>query len=250
MNTPVRVLLLAGTREARELAHALSAHEGVLTTASFAGATEMPADLQVKTRIGGFGGAEGLARYLTATGVHAVIDATHPFAEQMSMNAVAACKATDIPLLRLERKAWVAPDGAEWINVASGSEASENLPRGARVFLTVGSNSLEPFLHRRDVWFLVRTWDRQTTPLPLQHYEAVSGPPPKTANMDMELMRAHNVTHLVTKNSGGPAYNKLLAAAHLNIPALVIDRPKLPSAETVDDPSAALQWLQRFVGSV
>lgn len=210
----------------------------------------MPAHLHVKTRVGGFGGVEGLARYVTATGVHAVIDATHPFAVQMSANAVAACKATDIPLLRLERIPWVAPDGAEWINVASGTEAAAALPRGARAFLAVGSNSLGPFSQRHDVWFLVRTWDRQTKPLPLPHYVAVSGPPPKSADKDMELMRAHDVTHLVTKNSGGPAYTKLEAAAQLNIPALVIARPKLPPAETVDDPSAALKWLQRFVGSV
>lgn len=243
-----RLLVLGGTREAREIATALAGDTAWRVVVSLAGATKEPAPLPVEIRVGGFGGADGLARHLGENKVEAVVDATHPFARQMSANAVTACTQTEVPLLRIERPAWTRPAAAEWIVVADLDEAARILPSGARVFLTVGADSLEPFACRDDVWFLVRTMERRPDGLPLPRGKLVVGPPSQSPEEEARLMRAHRVTRLVTKNAGGTAFAKLAAAADLEIPAIVIDRPRLPPAETVADAAGALDWLRRLEG--
>lgn len=239
-----RVLLLAGTSEARDIAHMLADREEWRVIASLAGATETPRPLPVETRYGGFGGADGLVRYLREIGIDAVIDATHPFARRMTANAAAACRALDIPLLRVERPQWDPPAGAQWIGVASLEEAAAALPAGARAFLTVGANGVAPFAGRTDVWFLVRTME-DAGALPLANHQAVSGAPPADSDEEIRLMKRHGITHLVTKNAGGPASAKLDAAARLSIPAIVIERPETSDAETVHHPCSVVDWLQR-----
>lgn len=243
-----RLLVLGGTREAREVAAALAGDTAWRAVVSLAGATKEPARLPVEVRVGGFGGADGLARYLGEKKVEAVVDATHPFARQISVNAVAACTETRVPLLRIERPAWTRPASSEWIVVADLDQAARALPSGARAFLTVGADSLEPFACRDDVWFLVRTMERRPEGLTLPQGELVVGPPSQSPDEEARLMRAHRISHLVTKNAGGTAFAKLLAAADLEMPAIVIDRPRLPPAQTCPDAAGALDWLRRLEG--
>lgn len=240
-----RLLLLAGTREARELANSLAGLDTWRVTASLADVTDAPLELAADTRTGGFGGIDGLASYLETNRIDVVVDATHPFASQMSTHAAKACERLNTPLLRVERTAWSPPSGAQWISVATLEAAAKTLPTGARAFLTVGGNSLTPFAHRDDVWFLVRMLNRAGTP-PFKHCKTIIAPPPEECEDDAALMREHGITHLVTKNAGGPAGAKLEAAAALEIPTVMVERPALPDAPTVNTVTGAMEWLKEL----
>lgn len=244
MSTQRKILLLSGTREARELAASLAENPRYAVTASLAGATTAPAEQRVKTRTGGFGGVPGLAAFITENNIDAVIDATHPFARQMSGNAVEACARTGVPLLRLERPAWQPGPGAEWIDVGTLDEAAAVLPTGARAFLAIGSQGLESFAGRDDVWFLVRTWEATSEPPQLADCTVIHGSPAETGDEERDLMRSHAISHLVCKNSGGPADAKLKAASGLGIPVVMVRRPSTAGAETVSDVPSALIWLE------
>lgn len=111
---PLKVLILGGTTEAYRLAEALVGLTGVQVITSLAGRTSAPRMPSGDTRIGGFGGVAGLTSFLRAEGVGAVIDATHPFAVGMGWNALAGCHAAAVPLLRLERPAWIPEPGDHW----------------------------------------------------------------------------------------------------------------------------------------
>jgi len=237
------LLMLAGTREARLLADKLAENSRWQVTASLAGVTTAPAELPVETRIGGFGGIEGLVRYLEDNQIAAVVDATHSFAGRMSANAVAACARVGVPLLRVERPAWTPLPDAVWVDAQDATEAAALLPSGARAFLTVGSNSMEPFRTRDDVWYLIRTLEALTGDFPFAQGVFVHGMPGQKVDDESVLMDQHRITHLVTKNAGGPAFAKVEAAAGLQIQTVMIARPHLPPAETVVDVEGALHWL-------
>ena len=125
-----RILLLGGTTEAGLMARAL-AEAGLDAVYSYAGRTEDPVAQPLPQRVGGFGGVGGLVAWLRTEGISHVIDATHPFASGMSRNAVAACAAPGVPLMALERPAWVAGEGDRWTHVASTSDAAAALPQRA-----------------------------------------------------------------------------------------------------------------------
>lgn len=231
------ILLLAGTGEARALATALSG-AGIGLTASLAGRTRMPKSLPCATRTGGFKGVEGLAAYLRASGVRAVIDATHPFAAQMSRNAVEACAQLKIPLLRFERPPW----RGDWSEYDSAESAAAALPAQARALLAVGRGSAEPFAARADVWYLLRVLEPPSEPFPLPNGEFTVGPP-ASIEAEIALFQAHGLTHIVTKNAGGEAARaKLDAAKALGLEAVVIRRPALPKVPTASSIEAALTW--------
>lgn len=244
MTVPANLLLLAGTREARMLAGALKDQGRWRVTASLAGVTSEPVDLAVETRRGGFGGVDGLVRYLQDNRFSAVVDATHPFAAQMSSNAAQACRRLELPLLRLERPAWSQPGRTGWLDVQDTDTAAAALPPGARAFLTVGGNSLEPFRCRGDVWFLIRTLEAIPGGFPFAQGTFVHGMPGTEAEVEAALMQEHGISHLVTKNAGGPAYAKVEAAVSLNIRTIMIARPQLPPAEIAGDVAAAMVWLE------
>jgi len=230
---PDHILLLAGTFEARLLARALrEAFPAARLTASFAGAVSDLPDLGVPTRVGGFGGVEGLSAYLAAEAVTVLVDATHPFAAQMSRNAAASAAATGTALLRLERPAWKPADGDDWQQLASLGEASKALPSSARAFLSVGRKEIGLFTHRNDLFALARMIEPPATALP-DRWQLVLARPPQSADEEIALFQAHRITHLVTKNSGGTrAHAKIEAARRLGLPVLMVERPSLPEAET------------------
>jgi len=238
-----RILLLAGTAEARALAERLSALPGLGVTASLAGVTAEPLPIAAETRRGGFGGADGLARYLRQNAVAAVIDATHPFAAQMAANAAAACVATGTPRLKVLRPPWQPRPG--WQVVADLDAAAAALPPGARVLLTTGRKEIAPFAARADVSFLLRVIE-PVADLPPHIRQLVARPPFALAN-EIALMQAESATHLVSKNAGGPGRAKLDAAARLAIPVLMVARPDPPPGPVAATVEAAVAWVAETV---
>lgn len=220
------------------------AREGVPATFSYAGRTANPAPQPLPTRTGGFGGAAGLAAYLAATGITHVVDATHPFAAQMSANAVAACTATGTRLAALERPGWQAQPGDRWTRVADAAAAVAALPRDpVGVFLAIGRQSLRPFEGLPHRWLLrFAEFDRRE-PVPLGAALVVARGP-YTLDGDLALMRAHRIGVVVAKDAGGEAARaKLDAARHLHLPVILIDRPAHPPRLVLRSADAVMGWL-------
>lgn len=238
------MLLLGGTTEAGRMAQAL-AEAGVEGVYSYAGRTEAPMGQPIHMRVGGFGGVEGLRAWLAAEGISHVIDATHPFAAQMSGNAVAACAAEGVPLIALERAAWVAGEGDLWIQVADIPAAVAALDGPAkRVFLAIGRQHLEPFAARPQHRYLLRLVDAPTGPLPLPLADLVVARGPFDLAGDSALLRAHRIEVVVAKNAGGKgAVAKIAAARALGLPVVMIDRPVLPARKVVGSVAAVMDWL-------
>lgn len=241
----MRVLLLGGTTEASRLAHML-AEAGVNTVFSYAGRTKAPIQQPLPQRIGGFGGVEGLAGYLQAEAITHVIDATHPFAAQISKNILAACQVTKTPFLTLERPGWKAQTGDSWTMVPDFQDAAKALPeRPSRVFLAIGRQNLEKFSQLRHQW-LLRLVTSPDPSMPLPGADVVVARGPFTATDDEALLLKYRITHIVTKNSGGSGGEaKLIAARRLNLPVVMIDRPEIPSRPTVQTPEEVMTWLHQ-----
>lgn len=240
-----RILILGGTGDARALAAVLAA-QGFAVVTSLAGVTENPLLPQGDVRRGGFGGVPGLVSFLTAEGIAAVADATHPFARLMSVHAEAACRETGLPLLRLERPAWQAQAGDRWMSVSSVAEAAAFLPEGSRALVTIGRKEIAPFLAREDISGVARMIEPPEMPLPAR-WKLLLQRPPFTVADERRLMGENAITRLVTKNAGGTATEaKLVAARELGIPVTMVRRPAKPEVQTFDraeDLAAAVRGL-------
>lgn len=239
----MRVLLLGGTAEASTLARAL-ATQGVDATFSYAGRTRNPVAQPLPTRIGGFGGAQGLADYLRDNAITHLIDATHPFAARISANAIAAAQETNTPLAALERPAWTPQPGDHWTHVPDAQTAAAALPdQKTGVFLAIGRQSLTPFQGLPHRWLLRFADFEPGQPVPLNAQLVVSRGPYTVAG-DIALMRQHAIGIVVAKNAGGQgARAKLDAARALSLPVILIGRPTLPPRLTLPDPQSVLGWL-------
>ncbi|MFZ1662190.1 MAG: cobalt-precorrin-6A reductase [Paracoccaceae bacterium] len=239
-----RVLLLGGTTEASALARAL-AEAGIDAVFSYAGRTDAPVTQPLPMRIGGFGGVDGLVEWLKAEGVTHIVDATHPFAAQMSRNAVTASAIANIPFLVLERPAWVAGPGDNWQHVPSTEAAAHALPdEPARVFLAIGKQTLSLFAAKPHHHYLLRLVDAPEGPLPLPDAIAVIARGPFTEADDLNLLSEHRIEVIIAKNAGGSgAEAKLKAARILRIPVILIDRPALPTRHVVGSVIEVLDWL-------
>ncbi|MCQ2003902.1 cobalt-precorrin-6A reductase [Rhizobium sp. NRK18] len=222
---PDRILILGGTREAAALAETLSKTADVTT--SLAGRTREPAPLSGAVRSGGFGGIEGLARYLSENAITKVIDATHPFARTISANAVEACRRANVPLEVLTRPQWKELPGDDWTEVASIEAAVKALPAAARVLLALGRQHIEPFAARTDCHFVIRMVDPPEMPLSFTRHDLVLAKPSSDPDDEKRLMQHHRISHLVARNSGGDgAYAKIIAARDLGLPVIMISRIK------------------------
>lgn len=214
-------------------------------TLSLAGRTAAPAALPVPVRSGGFGGVAGLADYLKAERIGALIDATHPYAAVISANAAQAARSANVPLLAFRRPAWARREGDRWTEVADVNAAVEALgEKPRRVFLALGRKEVAPFAQAPQHHYLVRSVDPIDPPLAVPHADYILARGPFGEDDERTLLTAHGIEVIVSKNSGGSAtYGKIAAARALGIDVIVLRRPELteaPSAETVD---AALAWL-------
>jgi precorrin-6A/cobalt-precorrin-6A reductase len=240
----LRVLLLGGTSESSALARALAARDGVEVTTSFAGRTSSPVAPAGLTRVGGFGGADGLADHLRSAQVDVLIDATHPFAARMRWHAAEAAVAAAVPRLRVERPPWRPVPGDRWVSVGDLDAAAATVCEGdyRRVFLSTGRTELAPFAGCTGVWFLVRSVE-PPDPLPLRDAHVVLDRGPFDLDGELALLSEHRVDAVVTKNSGAAATAaKLAAARELRLPVVIVERPPSPAgpeARTVDE---ALAW--------
>jgi precorrin-6A/cobalt-precorrin-6A reductase len=240
------VLLLGGTTEAGLLAYAM-ADAGIAGVYSYAGRTGLPMGQPIHMRVGGFGGVDGLRAYLAAEGITHVVDATHPFAAQMSGNAVAACAAAGIPLIALERAPWVAGEGDLWTHVPDLAAAAKALDGPARrVFLAIGRQHLAVFATQPQHHYLVRLVDPPQDPLPLPQVRVIVARGPFTVAGDRGLMRDHGSQIVVAKNAGGKgAVAKIAAARALGLPVVMIDRPTIPARGVVRTVAEVMNWLHQ-----
>jgi precorrin-6A/cobalt-precorrin-6A reductase len=238
-----RALILGGTADASLLAAAI-ARAGLDAVYSYGGRTRMPADQPLPTRIGGFGGVKGLAEYIRRDGITHVIDATHPFAAEISSNAVEACADTGTPLIALERAPWARGPGDNWLEVADINAAAAALPEApANVFLAIGRQHIAPFARKPQHTYTLRFVDPPEAPLPFAADVIVSRGP-FTLDGELEMMRARRIACIVARNSGGDgARAKIDAARRLGLPVIMISRPRLPERLRVESIAAVMQWL-------
>lgn len=239
------VLLLGGTAEARQLAERLLA-EGVPVVTSLAGDVADPKLPVGEVRIGGFGGVAGMAAYLREQNVRAVIDATHPFAEQITANAAAACRKVGVPLLRLSRPSWSErPDAGSWHwadSLADARRVAESL--GDRVFLAIGRQNLAEFADWTDRYVLVRVVDPPDFDVPVS-WEVLRARGPFALADELKLLRDRRIDVLITKDSGGTTDAKLDAAAELGVAVVAVRRTSPPEGvEVVCSVADALAWVR------
>ncbi|MEZ5723044.1 MAG: cobalt-precorrin-6A reductase [Paracoccaceae bacterium] len=242
----MKLLLLAGTAEARDLAERLAADPRVEALAALAGATRAPSDYAVPVRHGGFGGEAGLEKHCKDNGIECVIDATHPFSRIMPGRAAALCAQLRLPYLRVLRPGWTPGPGDNWTFVADEAAAADVITEGARVFLATGRRSLPRFAAlARGRHLIARVIDPPTDPFPFPIGEWRVGRPPFRVADEVQTLRDLAVDVLVAKDAGGPAEAKLEAARSLGLPVVMLRRPPPPPGDRVASVAAAMDWLER-----
>lgn len=238
------LLLLGGTVEASTLARKLS-ETGVQAVMSFAGRVEALKPQPLPTRVGGFGGADGLAAYIRENRITHVIDATHPFAAQMSCNAIEACAKTGTPLITLTRAPWMPTEEDRWTKAVDIADAAAQLagaPR--RIFLAVGRMHLAEFTHNPQHFYLLRLVDQPTEALAFPDHHAIIARGPFSYEDDLALLRQYGIDLVVSKNAGGSgSRSKIDAARDLGIEVLMIDRPDIPPRHEVHSADEVMRWL-------
>ncbi len=247
-----RVLILGGTTEARRLAERLAPRRDLDVRLSLAGRTSNPVPHPVPLRIGGFGGAEGLAEYLRDERIDRLVDATHPYAAQMSANAAHAAALARVGLLALRRPAWQLVAGDRWTEVADANLAARALGEAPRrVFLALGRNEIAPFAGAPQHFYLVRSVDAVEPPLAVPHATYIRARGPFAEADDRALLAAHEIDVVVSKNSGGTAaYGKIAAARALGIEVILLRRPALPEVANVETIEEVVAWLDHAPASL
>lgn len=241
-----KLLILGGTSEGRALAQALAATRPELSViTSLAGATQSQPDLAGAVRVGGFGGADGLASYIKDNAITMVVDATHPFANRITNNGVAACRQTGTPYLRLDRPQWELPAGADVVFVPDADEAARLVARTSKAaLLTIGRKELDAFSGVEKVKLVVRAIEPPVPAPELSNATYVFARPPFDLEGEVALLREHQIDTLVSKASGGAATRaKLDAAAQVGARIVLLRRPPSPEAERVTNVDDALKWI-------
>lgn len=241
-----RLLVLAGTGEARRLLAHLADDDGFSVVASLAGATPRPLPLGVETRVGGFGGVAGLRRWIAEQGIDMVVDMTHPYASRMHANAAAV--SSEVPVVAFNRPAWTRCAGDQWREFDSWQAMADALPSGASVFLAGGSRAVCHFLHRDDAVFVARGLNFDKGFNKYDNFKFIKSLPEKSVEKETSLFKTYLTSHLCMKNAGGPwARAKLDAARALGLRIWILQRPELPSGgrcyqvcQTVEDILTAL----------
>jgi precorrin-6A/cobalt-precorrin-6A reductase len=246
-----KILILGGTTEARLLAERLAHRADLDVTLSLAGRTAAPVPHAVPIRVGGFGGAEGLADYLHNERIDGLIDATHPFADTISENAAAAACQTHVRFVALQRPSWTAVAGDRWTEVSNVSEAVDAIGETSRaVFIALGRNELAAFVTAPQHRYLIRSVDPVDPPLPLPSVTYITARGPFSEAADRDLMTAHGIEVVISKNSGGAAaYGKIAAARTLGIAVIMLRRPSALDVPTVGSIDEVIAWLDHALTS-
>lgn len=248
----MRVLILGGTTEAFTLAQRLAGDSRFDALYALAGRTQKPLLPAITCRIGGFGGIDGLARWLVDERVNALIDATHPFAAQMSRNAIEAAAMTYVPLLRLQRAEWQPQPGDNWRTVPDMTGAITALDEPEhpkRVFLAIGRKEVAAFTAAPQHSYLVRAVDAPAAESLPPGSEVILQRGPFALADELALLQHNRIDIVVSKNAGGhAAYPKIEAARQLGIPVVMVARPAVPQAPECTDIDAALAWLEELLG--
>ena len=241
----MRVLILGGTADANRLVAEIARDSRLDAVLSYAGRTESPTPPPIAWRVGGFGGVDGLVDYLRVEKIARVIDATHPFAAQMSANAITACALVNVPLLVLERAPWQRTSGDRWIEVDNIVAAAEALGEARRrVFLGIGRQYLDVFAAHPQHHYLVRLVDPPRAPLPLREADVIVARGPFDLAGDRAMLMEHRIDTVVARNAGGDAaYAKIEAARDLGLPVVMVRRPFIPAREKVEGVADVLRWL-------
>ncbi len=235
---------MAGTQEARAVAQLL-AGAGIDAVASLAGVTDEPRSIPIQTRRGGFGSEEAQERFIRDGGFDAVIDATHPFAARISRRTQVIAHRLGLSYLRVMRPAWRAQDGDLWHNATTREEVEKLVPKGARVFLATGAQSIDEWTGLAEGRTLFcRRVDRTDDPFP---YDGgwIIGQPPFVLAYEMRLLKTYAIDWVVARNSGGPTRAKLDAARALGRSVALLDRPAMQDCDHVQTPDEALAWLTK-----
>jgi precorrin-6A/cobalt-precorrin-6A reductase len=242
----LRILLLAGTFEARNLISPLI-NLGFEVIASLAGATRAPIKLGCETRVGGFGGDEGFREWIKTSKTDVVIDATHPFATKITERTINICSEEMIPCLSVVREAWIPGAGDEWLEVNSSAEAATRIKVGSAVFLATGRQTLVDFGSLEGCYVFCRQIDEPKEPFPFMDGKFILGRPPFSVGSEINLFSQLKIDVLVVKNSGGSSsFSKLAAASFLKIPVLMIKRPKMVRGHRVSSIAEALDWIDKI----
>ncbi|PIE14710.1 MAG: cobalt-precorrin-6A reductase [Rhodobacterales bacterium] len=241
----MKLLLLAGTHEARQLAALLAQERRVTAIASLAGVTRQPEPLPIPTRIGRFGGRAAFVEYLHREGIEALLDATHPFAAKISQRCAEVAREMGLPHLQLLRPPWRPRPGDDWHFIDHEGQAAEHIPSGATVLLATGSQSLHRFDNMPDRHLICRQIRAPKGAFPHENGEYLIGRPPFSVDQEIRLFKQRGIDWLVVKNAGGQmSQSKLLAARALGIPVLLINRPPAPDCARVETVQAALSWVR------
>ncbi|MBB6484461.1 cobalt-precorrin-6A reductase [Rhizobium lusitanum] len=248
----VRILILGGTAEARALATSLAARTDLDVILSLAGRTVDPAPQPVPVRSGGFGGAEGLARYLHDEAIDLLIDATHPFAARISTNASEAAARSDVSAFALRRPAWVPVEGDNWLSVHSVAQAVAALgAKPLRVFLATGRQEAHQANAAPQHHYWVRSVDPVEPPLTVPKVAYIHSRGPFRLADELAMLQRHAIDVVVAKNSGGDAtYGKIEAARRLGIKVIMIERAETAGLTVVETVDAALDRIDHFVSSL
>ncbi len=240
-----RLAIVGGTGEAMELAaHAIDL-PGLAVITTLAGRTRDPKAVAGLVRIGGFGGEAGLVEYLQTEQIDLIVDASHPFAAQISRHVAGAATKVGIDRVMLVRPAWTRLPEDKWIEVESIAAAVQAIPASAeRIFATIGRQQLAPFAVLTDRWCLMRSIDPPDPSIPLPPGKLLLDRGPFTLERERELLKEYQIQAIVSKNSGGDAtYAKIIAARELGMPVIMVQRPPVPTGEIVVDVAGAIEWL-------
>ena len=247
LNSPIRILILGGTAEARLLAACLDDDGRYSPLTSLAGVTARPGKIAGEVRTGGFGGVEGLRDFIRRETITLMVDATHPFAAQISAHAARAGAQAGVRVLRIERPPWEQQAVDDWVNVADIDEAAQAVPEGARVLLTIGRQEVEPIFAREDIYVMARMIEPPQLQVP-GHAQILLARPPFLLERECALMEENRITMLVTKNSGGDATRpKIEAARELGLPVIIIARPEKPPLTTAPGVEDMLKLIEQHV---